>query len=422
MIEKRNKLIFLKVFQFLILLSTITNAQSILEREHFLGNWNGERNKLSEMGINFGAVYTGDVFSALSGGIKRQTVYLDNIDLKLNLNTEKLFNWSGGTIFIYCLGNQGKNPSKYIGDVQTVDNIAAHNTWKLYEAWIQQSFFKNRLSILAGLYNLNSEFQVIDPAKLFLNSSHGIGKAFSQTGRNGPSIFPTTSLAFRVKLELSNNFLLQSAVFNGTSGDPSNPNGTQITFPNHDGILSVTELQYSINDQNLSEDKLLGKLTAGFWIYSAKFPEVGTTYYDNKILSGNSGFYLMGEYKILENGGIEDKGLNVFSRLGFSNSKINRFVSYLGFGAVYNGLIPGREKDQLGLAFAGVYNGREYISLQKTNNVKTANSEMNIELSYLYNVFPWLSLQSDFQYVIHPDANPLIKNALAAGLRCVINF
>ena len=422
MIEKSNRALILMTFYFIIFINTNINAQSIWSRVRLSGSWYGLRTDLTNKGIDLNAVYTGDVFSDLSGGIERQTVYLDNIDLKLNLNTEKLFNWSGGTIFIYGLGNQGKNPSKYIGDVQTVDNIAAHSTWKLYEAWIQQSFLKNRLSLLAGLYNLNSEFQVIESAKLFLNSSHGIGKAFSQTGRNGPSIFPTTTLAFRIKFELSNNFLVQSAVFNGTSGDPFNPNGTKITFPNHDGILSVTELQYAINNQIENENNLTGKFTAGLWLYSAKFPEVGTTYSDNKILNGNLGFYLMGEYKIFGDGGINDKGLNVFSRLGFSNSKINRFVSYLGFGVEYNGLFTGRNRDQLGLAFAGIYNGREYISLQEKYNIKTASSEMNIELTYLYNVLPWLSLQPDFQYVIHPDTNPMIKNALAAGIRCVINF
>jgi len=422
MINNKNFKIFLTAALLSILIINSLKAQEIDRREHLLGNWNGERTKLSERGINFEAVYTGDVFSDLLGGVERHTVYIDNIDLKLNLNTGKLFNWPGGTIFIYGLGNQGKNPSKYIGDVQTVDNIAAHSTWKLYEAWIQQSFFKKRLSILTGLYNLNSEFQVIESAKLFLNSSHGIGKAFSQSGRNGPSIFPTTSLAFRLKLKISNNFLLQSAVFNGTSGDPSNPEGTKITFPNHDGILSVTELQYSINRQIENENDLIGKFTAGFWLYSAKFPEVGTTYSDNKIITGNLGFYLMGEYKIFGYGRINDKGLNVFSRLGFSNSKINRFVSYLGFGVEYSGLITGSNRDQLGLAFAGVYNGRKYISLQEKKNIRTAGSEMNIELTYLYDVFRCLSLQPDFQYVIHPDTNPLIKNALAAGIRCVINF
>ena len=433
MIEKRNKLLILKVIHFLILVSTITNAQSIWKREHLLGNWNGERIKLAENGINFDAVYTGDVFSNLSGGIDRQTVYLDNIDLKLNLNTEKLFNWKGGSIFIYGLGNQGKNPSKYIGDIQTIDNIAAFNTWKIYEAWIQQYFLKGKVSILAGLYNLNSEFQALKSSSLFLNSSHGIGKAFSQSGRNGPSIFPTTTLAFRIQWDLNDLLQIRSAVLNGTSGNPDDPYGTKIIFPPHDGILSVTEIQYFLKTGNNNigpsddtirgtQNNFKGKISAGFWIYPAKFPVVGTTYSDNKLVNGNYGFYLMGEYKIFGYDGIDEKGLAVFTRLGFSNPKINRFVSYTGFGAVYTGLIPGRDNDQFGIAFAGVHNGKEYLSLQKSKNIITAPSELNIELTYLCRISPWLRLQPDIQYIIHPDTNPKIKNALAVGIRTCINF
>ena len=428
----------LKIFitAILLLINQTANAQSILEGAYLLGNLNGVRTRLSEEGIDFAAVYTGDVFSNISGGIRRQTVYLDNIDLTMALNTQRLFNWDGGAIFIYGLGIQGKNPNNYVGDVQTIDNIAAFNTWKLYEAWIQQKLFDNYFSILTGLYDLNSEFQVLQSSQLFINASHGIGIAFSQTGRNGPSIFPNTTLALRVKWDLNNSFYAQSAIFNGTAGDPSNPYGTKIIFPKHDGILSVTEMQYFINIQNwkggetgresksrrrkLTENDYRGKFSAGLWIYSAKFPELGTTYPDKKIIWGNCGFYLIGEYKLLGDKGINDNGLTVFSRIGFSNSKINRFVSYTGFGAVYTGLFSGTNKHQLGIAFAGAHNGKEYILLQKKDSKEVVNSEWNIEITYLYNIYLWLSFQPDIQYVINPDTNPQIKNALVLGIRCTL--
>ena len=72
---------------------------------------------------------------------------------------------------------------------------------KLYEAWFEQTLFDDRLSFKAGLYDLNTEFDVVETAGLFINSSHGIGPDFSQSGVNGPSIFPTTSLGIRVKAQ-----------------------------------------------------------------------------------------------------------------------------------------------------------------------------------------------------------------------------
>lgn len=414
------------------------HGQSIWQRDHLLGEWGGERTGLSGKGLDFSAVYTGDIYSDLFGGIEKQTVYLDNIDLTLALNTEKLFNWKNGTIFIYGLGNNGKNPSDYMGDAQTADNIAAFSTWKLYEFWIQQNMFDQHFSLLAGLYNLNSEFQVLQSSGLFLNSSHGIGIAFSQSGMNGPSIFPTTSLALRLKLEINRTLYLQTAVFNGVAGDPNNLYGTKIIFPQHDGILSASEIQFYLNTnhkndsetERISQNRLgrledkdyRGKLSAGFWVYSAKFPKVGTDYSDNQLVAGNMGFYFVGEYKLLGGGGMNEKGLTVFSRIGFSNAKINRFVSYTGGGFIYTGLFPGRDDDQIGIAFAGAHNGKQYISIMQSGNQPIVNSEWNIELTYLFNAAPWLSLQPDFQYVINPDTDPQIKNAFAAGIRVSVNL
>ena len=52
------------------------------------------------------------------------------------------------------LGNQGGDPSRHIGDAQIVSNIETFDTWRLYEAWVEQQLFEEKLSLLAGLYDL----------------------------------------------------------------------------------------------------------------------------------------------------------------------------------------------------------------------------------------------------------------------------
>src|SRR3546814_8879648 len=64
---------------------------------------------------------------------------------------------------------------------------------RLYEAWIDQKI-GDAASVRIGLYDLNSEFGALDTAGFFVSSPHGIGTDFAQSGRNGPSIFPATSL------------------------------------------------------------------------------------------------------------------------------------------------------------------------------------------------------------------------------------
>jgi len=108
--------------------------------------------------------------------------------------------------------------------------------------------------------------------------------------------------------------------------------------------------------------------------------------------------------------------------VGFANSKINRFASYTGFGLVYDGLIPGRDGDQFGLAFAGAHNGNEYKSLFSNSKGSITGSEWNIEITYSFSLFPWLNIQPDFQYIINSNSDPSIINPLTFDLRFSINI
>ena len=101
--------------------------------------------------------------------------------------------------------------------------------------------FQDRLSILAGLYDLNSEFDVIENAGLFLNSSHGIGADFAQSGENGPSIFPSTSLTARLKIQPFKHFYIQAAALDGIPGNPDVDHGTHVHLGDGDGTLLTLE-------------------------------------------------------------------------------------------------------------------------------------------------------------------------------------
>ncbi len=173
--------------------------------DNFLfGGWSGSRTNMADAGVEFEFILTGDYYNLDyydSNTLKQETknVSLYNVDLTMTIDAEKKWDMKGATFFFYVLGDGGDDPSgDYVGDVQGFDNIESPDTWKLYEIWYQQSFNNEKFSFLFGLFDLNSEFDVIETAGLFSNSSHGIGPDFSQSGANGPSIFPTTSLSLRL--------------------------------------------------------------------------------------------------------------------------------------------------------------------------------------------------------------------------------
>jgi porin len=415
-------------------------AQNILQRRTLTSNWGGLRDRLVDEGISPEAVYTGDFFYNISGGVHRSRVYLYNVDLTLVLNTTKLLNWNDAIIFLYGLGDKGDNPSENSGDIQGISTIAAYNTWKLYEAWLQQNLPATHLSLLLGLYDLNSEFDLLNSANFFLNPSHGIDLTFSQSGKNGPSIFPNTTLGFRLKWEPAISFYFQTVILNGIAGDPAIPNGTHLAFGNNDGILSTTEIGFlrtPVSNTKPASGRrrrshigrmenlhYQGKLGLGFWFYTARFepvlpPETGDK--NNKI-RGSRGMYLITEQVIYREKNKPGQSLEIFSRVGYANPKMNRFVFYLGGGSIYTGLIPGRDKDIIGIAVAGVYNGRQYKQAQFQAGRQVDPAEWNLEFSYQVILTPWFSLQPDVQYIIHPNTDPSIQNALTVGIRTYITL
>jgi len=94
------------------------------------------------------------------------------------------------------------------------------DAWRMFEAWYEQRLFGNTLSLRLGLYDYHAEFYALDTAKLFLNASFGVGPELAQIG---PSIFPTTSLALRVKYQPTSQWYALATVYDGVPGDPGNP-------------------------------------------------------------------------------------------------------------------------------------------------------------------------------------------------------
>jgi porin len=380
------------------------------------GNWGGLRTSLANKGIDTEIVYKFDVISNTSGGAKRGTENLDNLDVKMAIDGEKLIGSPGTSALIYFLNNNGSRPgARLVDDAEGVDNIEVRNPGaKLYEAWIQQDFMKGRFSVLAGLYDLNSEFYVTDSSGLFLRPTFGIGTDMGQSGKNGPSIFPVTSAGVRFKSQPTHAFSMQAAVLDGVPGDPNKPRGTTIRFDRHDGALIVGEADYLTGGEAAN-----GKIGLGAWMYTEKFDDfVDQDASGNPVKRMSEGMYILGERRLYREPGDEDRGLTAFLRFGRANGDVNRFDYAWSAGVVYDGLFRGRPKGQLGLSLEGAHNSSKY---QQTGG-PTKASQMAFELTYHDNVTPWLTVQPDAQYILNPGTDVLLKNAFITGIRITLNF
>ena len=190
--------------------------------------------------ITTALAYTGDLIGDASGGANRGTAYVGAAAGQVTLLLQPLVGWRGARVFVFVLGTHGRTPDRLVGDAQGVSNIAAPAGVRLEEAWLQQNLLANRLSLLVGRYDLNSEFYRLQSAAVFVNSSFGIGPEPAQSGTGGPSIFPQTSVGARIDVKPAPNAVWRLAVLDGVPVD--RPRHSTAVFAAGDGAPLVGEM------------------------------------------------------------------------------------------------------------------------------------------------------------------------------------
>lgn len=377
--------------------------------------------------------YIGDIFTNTNGGIKTGTVYLDNIDVNLEANFETLpFGLSGTTFYVYGLGNQGNSISSFAGDAQGISNIEAENSWRIFEFWAQKKFFLARSSILVGLYDINSEFNALNSSLLFLNSSSGLDPTIALSGEMGPSTFPHTSLAVRLKVNVYKGMVFQAAVLDGVPSNPENSRGTKVFLREEDGLFFIGELGlHSLSDQNLQMRSRTARLQeilspgngsdnnigVGAWYYSKEKDN-----WDGTGSEHEYGVYALGEYEVLKREDALPKSIKVFARVGWSKPKTNMLGSFYGGGMVFTGLFPSRSADETGIAIASARAGSDFISNTMLSSNRPEKAETNIEFTHRIVLNDYANIQPNVQYVVNPGFDETLDNSLVVGIRLNIGF
>jgi len=398
--------------------------------------WDKLQKQLDNRGIQLGVRYDGGIFGDLSGGLRQGTTYAGNLNLQVILDAQRLFDWPGVTVFLYGLGIHGGLPSSFVGDAQGVNSIASPAKWTLEEAWIQQNLFGNMFSVLAGRYDLNSEFYRLQSAGLFINSSYGIGPEFSQSGREGPSIFPNTSVGARFATKPIRGIVLRAAVLDGVPVDRSN--GTQAIFARNGGVLVVVESVY-LRRPSASEitprtrqfrigrnsvGTYAGKVALGTWYYSGTFDDLAKVRPEDQAVQhhGSRGFYMLADQTVYQDADYPERRVTLFGQFGIGDPRVNRFGYYTGGGMTVSALIAGRKEDEIGFAIAGAHNSTQYMEAQRNQGRPVQRSEVDFELTYLAQFSSHLAVQPDLQFVRNPGTDPRIKNAVAFILRFELSF
>lgn len=375
-------------------------------------------------GVNLNLSFTGESYAELHGGQKRGHTGIGNLYGSLHLDGGRLLGTPGLSAFVQGLLVRGGQPSALSGDAQGASNIEATPAAHIYEAWLQYNTPHSGGSVLLGLYDLNSEFDRLQTASTFINSSFGIGPTFSGSGVDGPSIFPRTSSGLRIAVKPSTGTVWRMAALDAAPAVRAQaPNGP---FTQSEGLLLVSEFAYLGRSQPGTSQPTrspmrVGRLSAlppydhklalGVWRYTRAQARV-----DGGGRAPSHGVYLLADSRLYVSPRHPGRVLSAFLQWGNSTARSNRFAHYAGAGWTLSAPFASRPMDAIGMAVGVARNGAAYQHWQAHLRPHAAHAETVYELTYQYSVLSGLSLQPDLQYITHPDTRRDIPAALVGQL------
>jgi porin len=348
--------------------------------------------------------YTGEAGENAIGGIHNGAVYMNQILGQLHVDTDKAFGWTGGSFVLEGFYENAESAARYVGAAQDPSLIDTSGVamFRVYQAYYKQDL--GNTNLLFGIYDTETEFGITRPMDVFFNGGYAWTATLDKSGLNGPSTYPNTPLAIRIRQKITDQWSVQAAVLDGVPDSPKYPNINAVNINRDNGALLLAEVDYTPTKTT--------KILAGYWHYTGKFDALNETDADGtqRRVYGSSGGYVGGATRLYSQ--TARRGLDGFVNVGLAGGKTNEVDGSLNFGLTYTGLLDDRPFDRMGVAASIVRAGGAFKEMQIAAGNRVHNYETNFELTYRAPINRWLTIQPDIQYWIHPGLDPMLKDDL----------
>lgn len=388
---------------------------------------------LADKGLNFGATYIADNIGNVSGGVGRGAIHFGRLDFSVDADLDKLVGWTGGRFYANGLIIYGRGLSRnYIHNLATISEIEALPDQRLYNAYLEQSFFNDRLNIRAGQQAADVEFFDSQTDDLFINGTFGWPAIKATNLPAGGPAPPIAVPGIRVKAQVADNVTVFGAVFNGSAaapgeGDPQTRDNHGLAFRVNDPAWVIGQIHFDYH-VDIGGSTLAGNFTPGGWYHfgdfdSQRFTVEGFSLADPTgsgipaKLNGNYGIYAVVEQALWRPPGTETEktvsasipGVTAFGRIAYSPPDRNLIDLYLDGGVGFVGITPGRPLDRfgIGLAYMRISGAARSLDIdtQYFSGIQSPvrSSEALIEMIYEAHIKPGWLIAPYFQYVFRPS-------------------
>lgn len=419
------------------------------KQEYLLGDWGGQRSTLAGHGVTFEFIYLGSVPSNLRGGLKTGSVYQGAAAALLDLDSEKLLGYPGGTLHLSGLWLHGQKlfSAAYSGDYNRVNLLDFDNALRFWEIYYSQKFGE-QWTLKAGRLSVDSDFMVPESYNCFgqftlLNQTFACPSlpfnlyavpGFPDTSHGLPAM-PLATPGAVLRWQPAPTFTALAGLYSGSPDRSSS--GTRWPLNANDGALAFGELTWRPHP-GTNDARLTGAYKLGAFYHTGRFTDAYEGVFNAAGLnptprqrSGNYGIYFIAEHQLwLEHGKADpaQQGLVGFARALAGPADRSLTQLELDAGLVWRGLIPRRDWDSIALAFSHLAFSHELRRAQQQINLLAPGSfvpvdyENVIELNYRAQLTAWWQLQISYQHVFHPGGSRALPGADVLALQTTLRF
>ena len=418
------------------------------------GNWFGVRDTLEDHGVTLRGEYKANFLWNVDGGLQQRFGYDDEWKFRVTLDAAKLSGWEaldGLTFYSDVRYRGGAGVNKYVG---TSSNFAPSTfqggrLWRFQNAYATYTtpelFGVKKFLTLSGGWQNPTDIFINQPlSKFFLNNTYTSGKGISANGIPWGGSYG--AWGGYTKISPNDWFYLQSGLYlaipnaNSSSNHGLNFAGYRID-PELNGLYWLTESGFT---PKIGSSKLPGKYAAGFIYWGVENTSFYGETYDQRTL-----VYFQVDQQLFREASPEEpaplakgpsdgksfkdavapakpksneQGLYFFSLFNVAPTFQANLPFYFHTGLVYKGLIPTRDNDQFGIAFAyGDYSSsKQEADARRGRPIQTY--EGVLEFSYRVQLNKWAYVQPDLQYIVRPNGNGLTQNATVLGFQVGVTF
>jgi porin len=381
-----------------------------------------------------------DAFAANpTGGLKQGADNSGVVIFGADLDADKIAGIPGGIVHVSF--------AQLYGHELSTDNIGSrtkvqtyyypYKQFELSELTYEQSLWGDRLNLLAGRANATGEFARDTFGCRFENVADCPLELTQLVG--GFPGFPYVNWGGRARVRLNPDLYFKAGAYE-INPDRNRNSGFDWDTTASTGFVLPVEVGYT---SSFADDPTPRDLKLGMWYNSAAFNDpLLNTKHQSRITNpgaplvhggGREGAYALADQMVWRQDASTQRGIYLFAAAAAPFDNSETFVAQGVLGAIWNGALPSRPNDQIGVLADVLELSRkehDYLNglLLKAHSTSFIPTDGYVfELNYGYRVVPGVTIQPTLQYLVNPDdvsrttAKFAPKDALVVGIKFSVN-